>query len=251
MRIAVDDAGTGYAGLLHVLRLQPDFVKLDIALIRNIDQDRARRALVTALIAFTAETGAVLIAEGIETPSELATLHQLGIPYGQGYLLSRPCPFPCLPDPATPPTDGGHRAPATRADWHQETAKWVTPTPPRPRPSRAARPHRSCDPRGLDDAQQLAEVAPPDAARPRRRRPKMNVTLLHFDGCPSWQTTMWVPETLSCLFAAQLHCHHHPRGPGGRQQSRPTPNPQDRPHRLAELEGPSGVRQAPGGGRRR
>ena len=94
VRIAVDDAGAGYAGLLHVPRLQPDMVKLDIALIRNIDHDPAKRALVTALIAFAAETGAVLVAEGIETAAELATLQRLGIPYGQGYHLSRPCPLP-------------------------------------------------------------------------------------------------------------------------------------------------------------
>lgn len=91
-RIAVDDAGAGYAGLQHILQLRPDMIKLDIALVRAIDRDMARRALVSALMFFAQETGALMVAEGIETQAELDILRQLGVHCGQGYLFSRPLP---------------------------------------------------------------------------------------------------------------------------------------------------------------
>ncbi len=94
VRIAVDDAGAGYAGLHHVLRLAPDLVKLDLALIKDIDQNPAKRALATALVAFADETDATIVAEGIETAEELATLQRLGITCGQGYHIARPGPLP-------------------------------------------------------------------------------------------------------------------------------------------------------------
>jgi EAL domain-containing protein (putative c-di-GMP-specific phosphodiesterase class I) len=67
-------------------------VKLDMEWVRGIDQDPVRRSLVTGLDYFARETGCELIAEGIETAAELAALRELGIPYGQGYLLGRPEP---------------------------------------------------------------------------------------------------------------------------------------------------------------
>jgi EAL domain-containing protein (putative c-di-GMP-specific phosphodiesterase class I)/CheY-like chemotaxis protein len=94
VRIAVDDAGAGYAGLQHVLRLQPEVLKLDIALTRGIDTDPARRALATALVSFASEIRATIIAEGIETAAELATLRGLSVPWGQGYHLARPGTLP-------------------------------------------------------------------------------------------------------------------------------------------------------------
>ena len=97
LRIAVDDAGAGYAGLRHVLRLEPDLIKLDLELIRDIHTDPAKRALATALVAFAGDTSSILVAEGIETPDELATLRSLGVPYGQGYHLARPGPLPVTP----------------------------------------------------------------------------------------------------------------------------------------------------------
>lgn len=90
MRIAVDDTGTGYAGLSHLLELRPEIIKLDLALTRGIDADPARRALALALVSFGAEIGSVLIAEGVETAGELETLRRLGIGLGQGYHLGRP-----------------------------------------------------------------------------------------------------------------------------------------------------------------
>ncbi len=94
VRLAVDDAGSGFASLRHVLELYPSFVKLDISLVRGIDTDLIRQALVAGLVSFTARTGWQLIAEGVETPGELAELRALQIPLGQGYLLARPAPAP-------------------------------------------------------------------------------------------------------------------------------------------------------------
>jgi EAL domain-containing protein (putative c-di-GMP-specific phosphodiesterase class I) len=98
-RLAVDDAGAGYAGLRHILEVQPQFVKLDISLVRAVDQDAARRAMIGGMIAFARDAGCALIAEGIETPGELATLQELGVRFGQGYLLGRPAPVEAI-DPA-------------------------------------------------------------------------------------------------------------------------------------------------------
>jgi EAL domain-containing protein (putative c-di-GMP-specific phosphodiesterase class I)/DNA-binding NarL/FixJ family response regulator len=92
VRLAVDDAGSGYASLRHILALKPAFVKLDIEWVRGIDGDPVRRALVSGLIYFASETGCELIAEGIETQAELEALRLLGIKLGQGYLLGRPQP---------------------------------------------------------------------------------------------------------------------------------------------------------------
>jgi EAL domain-containing protein (putative c-di-GMP-specific phosphodiesterase class I)/CheY-like chemotaxis protein len=92
VRIAVDDAGAGYSSLQHILRLQPDFIKLDIALTSGIDREPAKRALGSALVSFAAEIGAAVIAEGVETAAELATLSQLGIGSAQGFALGRPAP---------------------------------------------------------------------------------------------------------------------------------------------------------------
>ncbi len=90
VRVAVDDAGAGYASLRHVLELAPAFVKLDIGLIRGINADPARQALVAGMGYFAVKRKIRLIAEGIETPAELKALRELGIGYGQGYLLGRP-----------------------------------------------------------------------------------------------------------------------------------------------------------------
>jgi EAL domain-containing protein (putative c-di-GMP-specific phosphodiesterase class I) len=90
VRLAVDDAGAGYASLRHILELAPDFVKLDVGLVRGIDADPARQALIAGMGYFAVKRKAPLIAEGIETAAELATLRSLAVPYGQGYLLGRP-----------------------------------------------------------------------------------------------------------------------------------------------------------------
>jgi EAL domain-containing protein (putative c-di-GMP-specific phosphodiesterase class I) len=93
LRLAVDDAGAGYASLRHILSLRPDLIKLDTSLTRDIDTDPARRALASALIAFAGATGSQIVAEGVETASELETLRALGAQKAQGYFLGRPMPL--------------------------------------------------------------------------------------------------------------------------------------------------------------
>ena len=89
-RIAVDDAGAGHASMRVIAELRPEFIKVDRSLITAIDADRARRALVVALLSFSAHIGARVIAEGIETQREQETLQSLGVQFGQGWLLGRP-----------------------------------------------------------------------------------------------------------------------------------------------------------------
>jgi EAL domain-containing protein (putative c-di-GMP-specific phosphodiesterase class I) len=88
--LAVDDAGAGFASLRHILELSPRFVKLDMGLVRGVDTDAARQALIAGVVHFANETGCVLIAEGVETEAERRALRRLGVSFGQGYLLGRP-----------------------------------------------------------------------------------------------------------------------------------------------------------------
>jgi EAL domain-containing protein (putative c-di-GMP-specific phosphodiesterase class I) len=90
VRLAIDDAGAGYSGLQHIVQMAPEMIKLDMSLTRGVDQDPARRALASAMIFYAGETGAIVVAEGIETESELQTLQALGVHRGQGYLLGKP-----------------------------------------------------------------------------------------------------------------------------------------------------------------
>ena len=90
VRIAIDDAGAGFASLRHVLRLEPDLIKLDGSITHEIDRQSRQQNLASALITFARGTSASIIAEGIETRPEFVTLKHLGIPYGQGYYLGRP-----------------------------------------------------------------------------------------------------------------------------------------------------------------
>jgi len=91
MRLAVDDAGSGFASFNHVLHLAPDVIKLDISLIRGIDHDPAKQSLARALLRFGSEAfGTTFVAEGIETRGELGTLRSLGFHSGQGFILGRP-----------------------------------------------------------------------------------------------------------------------------------------------------------------
>jgi EAL domain-containing protein (putative c-di-GMP-specific phosphodiesterase class I)/putative methionine-R-sulfoxide reductase with GAF domain len=88
--VAIDDTGTGFASLSMELEVAPNFIKLDRYLISGIDFDPVRRALAGALVTFGNETGAEIIAEGIETADELKVLIDLGVAYAQGYFLGRP-----------------------------------------------------------------------------------------------------------------------------------------------------------------
>jgi EAL domain-containing protein (putative c-di-GMP-specific phosphodiesterase class I) len=90
LRLAVDDAGAGFASLRHILRMHPDIIKLDMSLIRDIDRDAVLRALSCSITSFGSAVQASVVAEGIESRGELDTLRSLGVAFGQGYLLQRP-----------------------------------------------------------------------------------------------------------------------------------------------------------------
>ncbi len=89
-RLAVDDVGAGHASLRHILQLDPDLIKLDVSLTREIQTQRTQRAMASALVTFAREVGASVIAVGIETQAELAVIRELGVPLGQGYYFGRP-----------------------------------------------------------------------------------------------------------------------------------------------------------------
>lgn len=90
MRVAVDDVGAGFASFSHVLELGPEFVKIDQSITRHIDVDDARRRLAQAIAEFSGQIGATVIAEGVESQGELDAVGAAGIPWAQGYYLSRP-----------------------------------------------------------------------------------------------------------------------------------------------------------------
>lgn len=92
--LAVDDAGAGFASLRHVVRLEPELIKLDISLTQNLRGDPIREALADCLIDFARRTGSRLVAEGIEQAADLTTWVELGADAVQGYLLGRPGPLP-------------------------------------------------------------------------------------------------------------------------------------------------------------
>jgi EAL domain-containing protein (putative c-di-GMP-specific phosphodiesterase class I)/DNA-binding NarL/FixJ family response regulator len=89
-RLAVDDVGAGHASLRHILQLDPDLIKLDVSLTRDIQTQRSQRAMASALVTFAREVGASVIAVGIETEAELTVIRELGVPLGQGFFFGRP-----------------------------------------------------------------------------------------------------------------------------------------------------------------
>lgn len=102
VRLAVDDVGSGFACLTHVHQLLPDILKIDRYLVSGIQHDRTRRSMVSALVGIAEDTGAEVIAEGIEVAAERECVEDLGIHLGQGFLLGRPAvAAPGQQDPAT------------------------------------------------------------------------------------------------------------------------------------------------------
>ncbi len=94
VEIVVDDAGAGFANFVHLLKLRPSVMKLDIEIVRGVDQDPMRLALTRSLVGFALEAKVALVAEGIETDGELQTLRSLGVPFGQGFIVGRPADLP-------------------------------------------------------------------------------------------------------------------------------------------------------------
>ena len=99
IRIAVDDAGAGVANFAHIVELHPDLVKIDIGLVRGVNVDPGRQALVIAMGHFARASGCHVIAEGIETQDEAATLRNLGVQFGQGFLFGTPQPAEAFESP--------------------------------------------------------------------------------------------------------------------------------------------------------
>ncbi len=94
-KIAIDDMGAGYSSLRTIAEIKPDYLKYDMALIRDIHQNLIKKDLLETLIPFTERLGASIIAEGIETEGEYRVLRDLGIKYGQGFYFAKPAfPFP-------------------------------------------------------------------------------------------------------------------------------------------------------------
>jgi EAL domain-containing protein (putative c-di-GMP-specific phosphodiesterase class I)/GGDEF domain-containing protein len=97
--IAVDDAGSGFCSFQCLAEIRPEWLKLDFSLVRGIETDDVRQQLVRSLVDYGSELGVGLVAEGIETVSELSALRELGVEYGQGFLFSKPVdPFPADSD---------------------------------------------------------------------------------------------------------------------------------------------------------
>lgn len=103
MRVAIDDLGAGYASLNSVAELEPEVIKLDMVLVRDVHLHPVRQRLVRALVSAAIELDVEVIAEGVETPEELACLRALGCDLFQGYLLARPAPT--LTTPSMEPFD--------------------------------------------------------------------------------------------------------------------------------------------------
>ena len=96
-RIAIDDVGSGYSGLNLVCDIQPHYIKIDMNIVRNLHKSNIKSAVVKGLVELSNLTNIKLIAEGIEDPEELEALVQLGVHYGQGYLIGYPVKSPAEP----------------------------------------------------------------------------------------------------------------------------------------------------------
>ena len=108
-RIAVDDAGAGYAGFAQLVRVRPDVIKLDRSLIENVNTDPTKAAVVKAFVGYAGDTGALICAEGIETHGELHCIKRLGVATAQGFLLGRPLAgWALAPAASRQPVVAGH-----------------------------------------------------------------------------------------------------------------------------------------------
>lgn len=92
-KTAIDDLGAGFASLRHILRVSPDWIKLDISLTERVDENSVAHALANALVSFAEDIGIGVIAEGIETVEELDALTEIGVRFGQGFHLGMPAPL--------------------------------------------------------------------------------------------------------------------------------------------------------------
>jgi EAL domain-containing protein (putative c-di-GMP-specific phosphodiesterase class I) len=117
LRLAIDDAGAGYASLKHVVELEPDMIKIDRSLVDGSANDRARRSAIRAFVILAEEIGAMVIAEGVEQVEDLQAITDLGVDAAQGYLLGRPT----ADRRKITRWAAGTALPSATADWMQET----------------------------------------------------------------------------------------------------------------------------------
>lgn len=96
--VAVDDAGAGFSSLQSIAELRPDFIKMDMSLVRGVNVNSAKRALLETMVAFAEKFNSFIIAEGIEQDEELYTLVNIGVHFGQGFYLGRPVAPPSPPN---------------------------------------------------------------------------------------------------------------------------------------------------------
>lgn len=115
---AIDDMGAGYSGLARLAKLQPKFIKVDMSIVRGVDSNPINRAIIEALVTLADKIGIYVIAEGVETDTELSTLASLKVHYGQGFYLGRPRRIKEHPD-IPPPImlDGARTLAADRTHW--------------------------------------------------------------------------------------------------------------------------------------
>lgn len=95
-KVAIDDVGAGYSGFLRIVETKPDYIKIDMGLIRDIDKNDYKEIVVRSLVDISKKLNIKCIAEGIETLGELEKLIQLGVDYGQGFLLDKPKETPYI-----------------------------------------------------------------------------------------------------------------------------------------------------------
>ncbi|NUP05061.1 MAG: EAL domain-containing protein [Polyangiaceae bacterium] len=127
--LVVDDLGAGYSNLRYIADLAPEIVKLDRGLIEKLHEDPRRLKLVTSIVRLCGDLGARVVAEGIETPAELAAVMDAGVHFVQGYLIARPA----LPPPIPVAQAGIPNGPSTRREARNARAPFVDkPTPTRP-----------------------------------------------------------------------------------------------------------------------
>lgn len=93
-KLALDDFGTGYNGEATLLFMTPDFLKIDMSIVRGVDADEGRRIMIANILSYAKKRDIKVIAEGVETPAELHVLQSLGVDYLQGYLLGKPSAQP-------------------------------------------------------------------------------------------------------------------------------------------------------------
>ncbi len=89
-KIAIDDVGTGYSGLSTIAKTRPNYIKMDMSLITNVTRDNFKKAIIKSFVEFANTTNTKIIAEGIEDVCDLYTLIEIGVHYGQGFLINRP-----------------------------------------------------------------------------------------------------------------------------------------------------------------